>query len=202
VKARRSTSRAASGVVALIAISLASACASDRTPEPSPSPTADAPFVLDGRPLDPARLNAHVAQRIGFTSRGGEMRCAYLPLGQTEPVPDSGRRQARVARVYLSTLCLELVRDADSLASGSGRGGPVAVTVMLEGDSLGLAEVVVPPDGGGHAAGVRRIFPPAIAARILRPTIESSSPEPSALEARLRSEAARRLGVIDRQARR
>ena len=181
---------------AVVASWLVPACAPDRAPERSPAPDADVPFVFGGRPLDAARLNGHIAKRLGFTSRGGEMRCAYLPLGQTDPAPDAGQ-QSRIVRVYVSTLCLELVRDADSLASGSGRGGPAAVTVILEGDSLQLADVEVPPDGGGHAAGVRRIFPAAIAARILDRPIGRRNAESGVLEARLRSEAARRLGVAD-----
>ena len=192
-----SPTRAATlAVAALVASSLVPACASDRAPEWSHAPATDAPFVVGGRPLEAARLNGHIAKRLGFTSRGGEMRCAYLPLGQMDPAPGAGQR-SRIVRLYVSTLCLEFVRDADSLASGSGRGGPAAVTVILEGDSLRLADVEVPPDGGGHAAGVRRIFPPAIAARILDRPIGSQNVERGVLEARLRSEAARRLGLAD-----
>ena len=183
----------------LLAVALIAACAPDGSTNRVPAAPIDAPLVVEGVILDPARVNRHLASRIGFTSRGGQMRCAYVPLGSAVPASDSLRGRARIVRLPLSTLCLELVREGDSLAAGSGRGGPVAVTVIAEGDSLRLTDVDVPPDGGGHAAGIRRIFPPEIADRILVRTAGQHNAESGALEAQLREEAATRLGVIDRR---
>ena len=157
----------------------ATACRAERVPPDAALAAAvDSTFHVAGRPVPPALVNAYLAEHLGFTSRGGEMRCAYLPLGQAE------------ARLFVSTLCLELVRDADSLAAGSGRGGPVALRVTAEGDSVRITGHEAPDDGGGHAASIRRIFPAAVAGRIL------DRPDGSGvLERHLRAEASRRLGL-------
>jgi hypothetical protein len=110
------------------------------------------------------------------------MRCAYVPLG------------VEGARVFLSTLCLELVRDADSLATGSGRGGPVALRLAATGDSMRVVSHEATEDGNRYAPSVRRIFPPAIASRILEPVPEHNA-RIGLLETYLHGEAAFRLGL-------
>jgi hypothetical protein len=94
------------------------------------------------------------------------MQCAYLPLGQ-----DS-------TSIYLNSLCLELVPDGDSSATGSGRGGPVALRIGVENDSVRVRSHQVPVDGGGHLASVRRILPAGIVDRI-----EASNTPPGQLHA-------------------
>jgi hypothetical protein len=145
------------------------------TPGAAAAAAIDSPFTVAGRTLAPARVNAYLAERLGFTSRGGVMRCAYRPLGQEG------------ARVFVETLCLELVREADTLAQGSGRGGPVALRVAAEGDSVRVVSHEVPMDGGGYAASVRRIFPRDVAERIFAGPGER---RPGALERHLRAAAA------------
>jgi len=114
------------------------------------------------RPIAPSVLNAYVAQRTGFTSRDGEMRCAYVPLAQRED------------RIFLQTLCLEIVAEGDSLVVGSGRGGPVALRLARAGDSVRIASHEVPEDGGGYTASVERIFPEDVARRIFTYTGEDT----------------------------
>ena len=142
----------------------------------------DSTFAVGGRLVRPALLNEYVARRLGFTSRGGEMRCAYTPLGTSGD------------RVFVNMLCLELVRDGDTLAVGSGRGGPVAVRIGSDGDSVRVLSHEAPADGGGHAASIRRIFPPDIAARIFAPAA-AHNVLAGRLEYYLRGEAALRLGL-------
>ena len=90
--------------------------------------------------------------------------------------------------LYLESMCMELVRDGDSIATGSGRAGPVRIAGVIDGDTVRLVDAAVPPDGGGHAAGVRRLFPDAVARRILEPSAAAQAPR-RALEAALRREA-------------
>ncbi len=147
----------------------------------SPS-SVDSTLTVAGRTVSPALINRYVAQRLGFTSRGGQMRCAYTPLGVDGD------------RLFVSTLCLELFRDGDSLATGSGRGGPVALRVAAEGDSVRVVSHEVPMDGGGHAESIRRIFPPGVVERIFAPTSVHNA-HVGRLEYYLRGEAAARLGL-------
>ena len=108
------------------------------------------------------------------------------------------RRTAATAgatiRLFADVLCLELVREGDSLATGSGRAGPAAVTAHVIGDSVALVDVRVPRDGATDAAALRRIFPHAIAQQLLRPTPAALAPR-RAMERVLRDQAAARLGT-------
>lgn len=144
---------------------------------PAMSTAVDSAFTTSGRALPPERVNAYLQRHLGFTSRGGEMRCAYVPLGQAGD------------RVFLNTACLELVRAGDTLAAGSGRGGPVALQVAVSGDSVAIIAHEVPQDGGGYSESVRRIFPRDVARRIF------ATPVPDTLREHLRGAAAARLGV-------
>src|SRR5215204_6485967 len=115
----------------------------------------DSAFTVEGHPIPPAVVNGYIAERLGFTSRGGAMQCAYLPLGQDSTL------------VYVNSLCLELVSQDDSVVTGSGRGGPVALLVGVTGDSVRVESHQVPTDGGGYLTSVRRIFPARIVDRIV-----------------------------------
>src|SRR5829696_398942 len=115
----------------------------------------DSAFTVEGHPIPPAALNRYIAERLGFTSRGGAMQCAYLPLGQDSTL------------VYVNSLCLELMAQDDSVVTGSGRGGPIALRVGIEGDSVRVRSHQVPIDGGGHLASMRGIFPARIVDRIV-----------------------------------
>jgi hypothetical protein len=166
----------------LLHTAVSGACRDREGRAPAPSPAVDSAFTVAGRRVPPPLLNRYVAEHEGFTSRGGEMRCAYVPLGQEGD------------RLFINTLCLELVRDGDTLASGSGRGGPVALRVAPAGDSVRVVEHEVPADGGEHAASVRRIFPAAVVDRIFAPTAVHNA-RADTLETHLRAAAAARLGV-------
>lgn len=139
----------------VVAVSCGGWAAERRRAGAAPEAPIDPALAVRGRTLPAARVNAYLAARLGFTSRGGTVRCAYRPLGQEGD------------RVFVETLCLELVPEGDSVTTGSGRGGPVALRVAAAGDSLAIVGHEVPLDGGGQAASIRRIFPPAVAARIL-----------------------------------
>ena len=125
---------------------------------PAPSTAVDSAFTIDGRQIVPSSLNEYIASHLGFSSRGGAPQCAYLPLGQDSTL------------LFLNSLCLELIAEGDSVAVGSGRGGPVALHVGVEGDSVRVRSHETPVDGGDYRASVRRIFPARIAERILSDT--------------------------------
>jgi hypothetical protein len=108
----------------LLCTTMSDACRDRDGRAAAPSLAVDSAFTVAGRSVPPLLLNRYVAEHEGFTSRGGEMRCAYVPLGQEGE------------RLFINTLCLELVRDGDTLAPGSGRGGPVALRVVPAGDSV------------------------------------------------------------------
>jgi hypothetical protein len=165
------------------AIVPAASCADNETRDDFP-PTplsVDSTLTVVGRRVPPALLNRYVAQQLGFTSQGGEMRCAYLPLGVAED------------RVFLNTLCLELVRAGDSLTIGSGRGGPVALRLQVDANSVRVVSHEAPVDGGGHAASIRRIFPPLIADRVFARVPDHNAA--TLLQSYLWGEAATRLGL-------
>jgi hypothetical protein len=176
------TGRPAYPVLAvLLLVAAAVECArpeADASRAPTPS-SVDSALTVLGRRVPPALLNRYVAGKVGFTSRGGEMRCAYVLLGVTGD------------RVFVNTLCLELVRDGDSLAAGSGRAGPVALRFAFERDSVRIVSHEVPADGNRHAASIRRIFPPEVAERIFARAGERGW----RLEYYLRGEAAARHGL-------
>ena len=110
------------------------------------------------------------------------MRCAYLPLGVAQD------------RVFLNTLCLEIVDAGDSLGTGSGRGGPVALKTTVDANSVSVVSHEVPADGNRYEPSVRRIFPEPIADRILERD-RAHNASVGMLEAYLRGEAAARLGL-------
>jgi hypothetical protein len=143
-------------------------------PAPYYSTAVDSAFSISGREIPPALVNLYVARHVGFTSGSGEVRCAYVPLGQAG---DS---------LFIDTLCLEIVWDGDSLSVGSGRGGPLAVVVQADGDSVGIRSHATPGDGGAYAESVRRIFPAEIAERVL----SAGGSRPNVLENHLRRQAA------------
>lgn len=148
----------------------------------NPLASIDSVLTVSGRRVPPAILNRYVADKLGFTSRNGEMRCAYVPLGVERD------------RVFLTTLCLELVDAGDSLATGSGRGGPLALRIATDSNAVRVASHEAPEDGNRHLPSIRRIFPPAIVDRITEPAADHNT-RVGMLEAFLRGEAAARLGL-------
>jgi hypothetical protein len=162
-------------VIALVAPGFAALAACANKPAAS-SAAVDSTFTIAGQAVPAARINSYLSTHLGFTSRGGDMHCAYTPLGQ-----DS-------TRIFIQTLCLELVQSGDSVAHGSGRGGPVALTVTRDGDSVRIVSHDVPVDGGGQAESIRRIFPASVAEQIFAGGAHNDK-----LEAHLRAAAQARL---------
>jgi hypothetical protein len=170
-------------VAGLLVALAAGACRDDdRARFSNPLVSIDSILTVGGRRVPSAVLNRYVADNEGFTSRNGEMRCAYVPLGVDGE------------RVFLQTLCLELVDAGDSLATGSGRGGPIALTVAVDSTLVRVVAHETPEDGNRYRPSVRRIFPSAIADRILEPD-EALDARTALLEPYLRGDAAARLGL-------
>ncbi|MFL5598775.1 MAG: hypothetical protein ACJ78I_00075 [Gemmatimonadaceae bacterium] len=139
------------------------------------------PFTVNRVRIDPDSLNAYLAAHRGFTSRGGEMRCAYKPLGQ------------RDARVFVWALCTELLAIEGHLVNGSGMSLPAAFQIAVDSGRARIVGVEVPQDGSGYGPSIRRIFPAST-----WPAIFSGGTRegPGAgLEHHLRMEAAARFGL-------
>src|SRR2546423_2861496 len=78
------------------------------------------PFTVSGARVEPDSLNAYLAAHRGFTSRGGEMRCAYRPLGQ------SG------TRVFVWAVCSEFLAIDNHLVDGSAMSLPAAFAIEVD----------------------------------------------------------------------
>jgi hypothetical protein len=148
----------------------------------NPLASIDSTLTIAGRRVPPAILNRYVADNEGFTSRNGEMRCAYVPLGVEQD------------RVFLNTLCLEFVDAGDSLVTGAGRGMPLALRITVDSHTVRVASHEAPEDGDRYLPSLRRIFPPAIVERITEQGAEHNA-RVGMLEAYLRGDAAARLGL-------
>ena len=139
--------------------------------------TINKPFTIDGVRVEPDSLNAYLALHRGFTSKAGEMRCAYRPLGQ------SGKR------VFVWSMCSELLAVDGRLVDGSGMSLPAAFEIEVDSGHARVAGVEVPQDGSGYAPSIRRIFPADI-----WPAIFTDTPA-ARLDNYLRREAADRFGL-------
>ena len=109
--------------------------------------TINRPFTVNGARVDADSLNTYLAAHRGFTSKGGEMRCAYRPLGQ------SG------AKVFVWAICSELLAVDGRLIDGSGMSLPAAFAIEVDGGRARIVGVEVPQDGNGYGPSIRRIFP-------------------------------------------
>lgn len=111
--------------------------------------------------LSPHSVQLYLTRELGFTSRGGRVYCSYDLLG------------TQGERVFLETACEEFLVGPDSLESGSGGRIPVAL-VLDTRNGVHIIGHDVPGDGGAYRPDVERIFPAAIARRILdgRPAAE------------------------------
>jgi hypothetical protein len=143
--------------------------------------TINKPFTVNGARVEPDSLNAYLAAHRGFTSKGGEMRCAYRPLGQ------SG------TKVFVWAVCTELLAVDGRLIDGSGMSLPAAFEIEVDSGRPRIVGVEVPQDGDRYGMSIRRIFPadtwPAIFAN-------GGRDQPAAgIGDYLRREAAARFGL-------
>lgn len=112
----------------------------------------NAPFSIEGVTVPPETLNAYLADKHGFTSAGGAMRCAYTPLGQ------SG------TRLFVWSLCMERgqANAAAQPDSGSAMSVPAAFTIQVNGSKTQVVNVELPEDGSGYEESLERIFPSSV----------------------------------------
>lgn len=109
--------------------------------------TINAPFSVAGVRVEPDSLNAYLATHRGFTSKGGEMRCAYRPLGQSE------------TRVFVWAVCTEILAVDGRLVDGSGMSLPAAFKIAVDSGRPRIVGVEIPEDGNRYGPSIRRIFP-------------------------------------------
>ena len=153
------------------------ACMGCHTPQDADS--INNPFTVSGVRVEPDSLNAYLAAHRGFTSRGGEMRCAYRPLGQERN------------RVFVWAICSELLAIDGHLVDGSGMSLPAAFEIEVQSGNPRIVGVEVPEDGNRYAPSIRRIFPASTWRAIFS---HGSRHEPAAgLYVQLRAEAAARF---------
>ncbi len=105
------------------------------------------PFTVNAVRIEPDSLNVYLAAHRGFTSKGGEMRCAYRPLGQ------SG------TKVFVWAVCTELLAVDGRLIDGSGMSLPAAFEIEVDSGRPRVLGVEVPQDGNRYGTSIRRIFP-------------------------------------------
>jgi hypothetical protein len=139
-------------------------------------------FSVENLRVAPESLNAYIAEHRGFTSIGGEMRCAYAPLGQ------------QAERLFVWALCLELLPSANGqeLVRGSGMSLPVALQVETHDGRARVVGIEVPQDGDQYGASIRRIFPESQWSDILSHT-EKENARGTALAKQLQTEAVERF---------
>jgi hypothetical protein len=159
-----------------VLLAAAVACSTDTTD------TINQPFRVDGVRVAPESLNTFLVARRGFTSQGGEMRCAYTPLGQEG------------LRVFVWAVCTELTRSGDRLVEGSGMSVPVAFTLEVLDSAARVVRMDLPEDGDRYGPSARRIFPRSVWPRIFA-TGSRQRAHVRALEQRLRADASTRLGL-------
>ncbi|MFN2637721.1 MAG: hypothetical protein ABR585_11895 [Gemmatimonadaceae bacterium] len=141
--------------------------------------TINEPFTVNGVRVEPDSLNTYLAAHKGFTSRGGEMRCVYRPLGQ------SG------TKVFVWAVCGELLAVDGDLVEGSGMSVPAAFDIRVDNSKARVTRVEVPEDGSGYGSSIQRIFPASIWPAIFP---SGSQDQPAAgLGNELRLEAAARF---------
>jgi hypothetical protein len=140
------------------------------------------PFTVNGVVVEPDSLNAYLAAHRGFTSRGGEMKCAYYPLGQ------------KGTRVFVQAICIELLAVDGQLVEGSGMGFPAAFEIETDSRMARVVSVEIPEDGNGWGPSIRRIFPPSVWQEIFEATGRDRQ-RGTALHNHLRAEAAASFGV-------
>jgi hypothetical protein len=159
-----------------LAVLLACACRRDQSAE-----TINKPFIVNGVQVEPDSLNVYLAAHRGFTSKGGEMRCAYRPVGQ------SG------AKVFVWAMCSELLAVEGRLIDGSGMSLPAAFEIEVDRGRPRVLGVEVPEDGNRYGPSIRRIFPATTWAAIFA---DRTRGHPAAgLGDYLRREAATRFGL-------
>lgn len=144
--------------------------------------TINQPFTVNGVRVEPDSLNAYLAAHRGFTSRGGEMRCAYAPLGQ------------RGTRVFVRAICRELLAIDGHLVEGSGMSLPAAFEIEVDSTRARVVGVEVPEMGNRYAPSIQRIFPASIWPQIFDATGRDRQ-RGAALGNHLRLEAAARFGL-------
>lgn len=139
------------------------------------------PFTVNGARVEPDSLNVYLAAHRGFTSKGGEMRCAYSPLGQ------SG------TKVFVWAMCSELLAIDGRLIDGSGMSLPAAFQIEVDSGRARIVGVEVPQDGNRYGPSIRRIFPASTWAAIFA---DRARDHPVAgLDDYLRREATARFGL-------
>ena len=163
-------------------IALAALVACSERQENQSASAMNQQFIVNGVSIEPDSLNAYLIAHRGFTSRGGEMRCAYAPLGQ------------QGTRVFVWAVCGEHLAVDGQLFDGSGMSLPAAFEMEIEGTRARVRGVEVPEMGNRYAPSIRRIFPESIWPQIFGAN-ERYRQRGVALGNHLRMEAAARLGL-------
>jgi len=171
---------ALSGRIRLLALVALFACTGRQTNQTAAA--INQPFIVNGVSIEPDSLNAYLVAHHGFTSHGGEMRCAYAPLGQEG------------TRVFVWATCSELLAVDDHLVDGSGVSMPAAFEIEVDSARARIVGVEVPEMGNRYAPSIRRIFPESIWPQIFGAN-ERYRQSGVALSDHLRMEAAVRFGL-------
>jgi hypothetical protein len=141
--------------------------------DPPGSEAINPRITLGADTLTPEVIESALVSRLGGTSRGGRVFCAYTPLGQ------------EANRVAVWALCQEYVASGDSVETGTGSSAPALLVIDTLGIGAGgvggvggagsvstarVAEVRVPRDGNLWSQDIESIFSGDVVRRIHAPT--------------------------------
>ena len=133
-----------------------------RASDDPPDSEAINPRIAVGRDtLTPEMIEAALVSRLGATSRGGRVFCAYTPLGQ------------EATRIAVWALCQEFIASGDSVETGTGSSAPALLVIDTLGSGVGSARIVevrVPRDGSDSSRDIKSIFSDEVVRRIHVPT--------------------------------
>lgn len=124
-------------------------------------------------------ITPYLVKRVGFTSIGGQVFCAY------EPLADINRRGDQV-EIYLWVLCQEYTWHGESLEAGSGTSLPVVLTLAQSNGTYQVVADSIHGEVGPSEEQVRASYPRSAWASIL-PKSEQEIIEFNARIARLES---------------
>ncbi|NLD71112.1 MAG: hypothetical protein GX649_00175 [Chloroflexi bacterium] len=114
----------------------------------SAAPEAEGADVPEGPSAE--QVEVYLAEHVGFTSRDGEVFCAYVPLEAEDGAEDT---------LYAWAHCQEYVLERGGLARGSGISVPVALEFRRANGGYEIVGHRAPRDGALYGEDVEAIFP-------------------------------------------
>jgi len=113
-------------------------------------------------------IQNYLVEKIGVTSSGGKVFCAYEPLADMD---EKGNR----IYLYVWVLCQEYYLNQQGLEKGTGSSLPVAITMERKGDSYTIVEHKIPGEVALAPEKVQAYFPPTAWPKIMPSTDQETT---------------------------